>query len=270
MKRSIARGLSVWATLLLCLLFLTAAGASAADKRDVIKEARTSYYSLQTQGLAGFQCNLTPNWDALLEDTKKTDPKAADRAISMLRQLQFTVSLGTTGSAKVTHTTIAATDDKMAEGLNQIYSGMEQMVSGFFDTWSPFMISSPFPEAGSNYELADEGDLWNLSYKDGASTGVVTTMTKSLVIRELKVNTPQFSSSIRPQFTNSAQGLLLTGYQADYLGQSPSETTHLQVGIAYQTVNGFQIPQKMDLGGSYGGSPFQVEVTFSGCQASKR
>jgi hypothetical protein len=266
MKRSIARGVSVWATLLL----LTAAAAGAADKRDVIKEARASYYSLQTQGLAQFQCNLTPNWDALLEDTKKTDPQAADRAINMLRQLQFAVSLGTTGSAKVTHTTIAATDDKMAAGLNQIYSGMGQMVSGFFDTWSPFMISSPFPEAGSNYELADEGDLWNLSYQEGASTEVVTTMTKSLVIRELKVKTPQFSSSIRPRFTNSAQGLLLTGYQADYLGQSPSETTHLQVGIAYQMVNGFQLPQKMDLGGSYGGSPFQVQVTFSGCQASKR
>jgi hypothetical protein len=249
------------------LFVLMGAGANAADKKDVVREARAAYYSLQTRGLSQFQCNMTPNWDSLLADTKKTNPVGADRAISMLRQLQFTVTQGSRGPAKVTHTTITATDDKMAEGLNQIYSGMEQMVSGFFDTWSPFMVSSPFPDTGSNYQLADEGALWSLSYKDGPSAQVVTTMTKGLLIRELKVNTPQFSSSIRPQFTDSAQGMLLTGYQADYVGQSPSETTHLQVGIAYQTVNGFQLPQKLNLGGSYGGSPFQVEVTFSGCQA---
>jgi len=261
--------MGVWATLS-CLVFLLGAGASAADKRDVVREARASYYSLQTQGLSQFQCNLTPNWDALLADTKKTNPVGADRAISMLQQIQFTVTQKTHGPAKVTHTTIAATDDKMAEGLNQIYGGMEQMVSGFFDTWYPFMIISPFPNDGSDYDLAEQGDLWSLSYKDGPSAHVVTTMTKGLLIRELKVNTPQFSSSIRPQFTESAKGMLLTGYQADYFGQSPSETTHLKVDIAYQTVNGFQLPQKLNLGGSYGGSPFQVEVTFSGCQASTR
>ena len=157
----------------------------------------------------------------------------------------------------------------MAEGLNQIYGGMEQMVSGFFDTWSPFMIGSPFPDAKGNYELSEQGDLWNLSYREGASTDVVTTMTKTLVIRELQVKTPQFSSSLRPRFTDSAQGRLLTGYEADYVGQSPNETTHLLVGIAYQTVNGFQLPQKLDLAGSYGGTPFQVQVTFSGCKASR-
>ena len=83
----------------------------------------------------------------------------------------------------------------------------------------------------------------------------------------MKVTTPQITSSIRPQFVRSAQGMLLSGYQADYFGQSSSETTHLQVGISYQTIAGFQLPQKLDLSGSYGGTPFQIEVNFSGCQA---
>jgi hypothetical protein len=268
MKQSIVRGVSMCSTLFLVLLFLTAAGVASDDKQVVIERARSNYYSLQKQGLSRFQCNLAPNWDSLLAETMKTDPKGANRAIEILRPLQFTVSLGNTGSAKVTHNTIAAGSEQMA-GLNQIYSGMEQMVSGFFDTWSPFMMSSPFPSAGGNFELTDQGDLWNLSYKEGASTDVVTTMTKGLVIRELKVKTPQFSSSLRPQFSDSALGKLLTGYKADYVGQSPSETTHLEVEIAYQTVDGFQLPQKLDLAGSYGGSAFQIQVTFSGCKAMR-
>lgn len=269
MKLSTARRLSV-AVMGVCLFSLTAATAGAADKKEVVQQARNSYYSLKTQGLVDFHCSLTPNWDALLADTKKQDPQAADKAIATLKQLQFTVSLGTTGSAKVTHTTLTPDNAEMAKGLNQIYGGMEQMVSGFFDTWSPFMISSPFPDADGVYDLADQGDVWNLSYKEGENTDVVNIMGKNLVIRELKVTTPQFSSSIRPQFTRSAQGLLLTGYDADYRGQSASETTQLKVGISYQMVNGLQLPQKLNLSGSYGGTPFQVEVAFSGCQATKQ
>jgi hypothetical protein len=268
MKLSTGRRLSL-AVVVVCGFFLAAGAAGAADKKEVVKQARGAYYSLQSQGLADFQCNMAPDWEALLQDTRKTDPASADRAITTLKQLQFTVSLARTGSAKVTHTTVAAANDQMAQGLNQIYGGMEQMVSGFFDTWSPFMITHPFPEADSNYELADQGEQWALSYKEGTAD-VVTTMGKNFAIRELKVSTPEFNSVIQPQFTRSTQGFLLAGYVADYRGHLPSENTHLQVGIAYQTVNGLQLPQKLNLSGSYGGSPFQIEVTFSGCQATKQ
>lgn len=252
----------------LCLLcWASSAFAAPPDKKEVVRQARGSYYSLKSHGLVDFQCNIIPNWDALLQDAKKTDPDAANRAIATLKQLQFTVAMGTTGSAKVTHTTVNPENSKMAEGLNQVYGGMEQMVTGFFDTWTPFMIGSPFPEVESDYALADQGDHWTLSYKEGPTTDVATTMGKNFAISELKVNTPQFSSSIRPQFTTGSQGFMLAGYHADYSGQSPAETTKLDIGIAYQSVNGFQLPQKLNLSGSYGGTPFQVEVTFSGCQA---
>jgi hypothetical protein len=272
MKLSTGGRLSRAAMVVCALLAAGTAGAAdkkPADRKEVIKRARSAYYSLQSQGLAEFQCTMAPNWEALLQETRKTDAAGVDRAIQALRQLQFTVSLGITGSAKVTHTTIAAANDQMAEGLNQVYSGMEQMVSGFFDTWSPFMRTSPFPEAEGNYELADQGEQWTLSYKEGTAA-VVTTMGKDFAIHELKVNTPEFFSSLQPQFTRSPRGFLLTGYQADYRGKSPSDTTQLKVGIAYQEVNGFQLPKKLDLSGSYGGSPFQMQVTFLGCQATKQ
>jgi hypothetical protein len=266
MKLSTGRRLSVVAAVV-CVFFLAAGTAGAADKKEVVKQARGAYYSLHSRGLVEFQCNLTPNWEALLQDTRKTDPARADQAITTLKQLQFTVSLGRTGSAKVTHTTVTAANDQLAQGFNQIYGGMEQMVSGFFDTWTPFMITHPFPEADSDYELADQGEQWALSYKEGTAD-VVTTMAKNFAIRELKVSTPEFNSVLQPQFTPSAQGFLLTGYVADYHGKSPSDTTQLKVGIAYQEVNGLQLPKKLDLSGSYGGSRFQIEVTFSGCQAT--
>lgn len=252
----------------LCLFLLAATGARAADKKDVVRQAHSAYYSLKGWGLVEFKCNLAPNWEALLQDLKKTDPDSAERAIKTLSQLQFTASMGTTGSAKVTHTTVTPINKEMADGLNQIYGGMEQMVSGFFDTWSPFMITSPLPDPDGDYQLEEQGEQWTVSYKEGTAD-VVTTMGKNFAIRELKVSTPEFLSAIRPQFTRSNQGFLLAGYVADYRGKAPSETTHLEVRISYQVVNGLQLPQVLNLSGSYGGSPFQVEVAFSGCQATK-
>lgn len=253
----------------LCWLAGAASAYGQVDRKEIVRQAHSSYYSLKSRGLAIFQCDLTPNWAAVLEDLHKTDPQAADRAVAKLSQLRFTVSMSTSGPAKVTHTTVAAENAKMAEGLDQVYTGMEQMITGFFDTWSPFMITSPFPDADSAYELADRSDGWILSYKDGASN-VETTMGKDLLIRELKVNAPQFSSSLRPQFARSPQGFMLSGYDADYRGQSLGDNTRAQVGIAYQMVNGFQLPQKLNVSGTYRETSFKVEVVFSACQVTRQ
>jgi hypothetical protein len=268
MTFSTARRLSV-AGGLVCVFLLTAGKAGAADKKEVVKQARSAYYSLQSQGLVEFQCNMAPDWEALLQGARQADPGRAEQAIATLKQLQFTVSLGRSGSAKITHTTVTAANDQMAQGLNQIYTGMEQMVTGFFQTWSPFMLGSPLPEAEGDFQMEEKAGQWNLTYKDGTAN-VVTTMGKNFAIQELKVITDEFTSTIQPGFTSTPKGFLLTGYQADYHGKSPSDTTQLKVGIAYQDVNGLQLPKKLDLSGSYGGSPFQMEITFSGCQATKQ
>jgi hypothetical protein len=253
----------------LFFVFVSAGSAHAIDKKGVIEKARASYYSLKSNGLVQFQCDISPDWDALLADVGKTDPERVASTIRLLKQLRFAVSLGTTGSAKVTHTTVAASNEEMAKRLNQIYGGMEQMVSGFFDTWAPFMVTSPLPEADSNYRLDERSGEWNLSYEEGPAQ-VATTLSKDLAIRALRVTTPDFDSTLRPQFFLSPQGFLLSGYQAEYNGKSPGEATKVNARIAYQEIEGLQLPRTLGLDGSYGASTFQILVTFSGCKATKR
>ena len=114
----------------------------------------------------------------------------------------------------------------------------------------------------------DQGGQWLLSYKDGP-TDIATVMEKDFAIRELKVKAPAFASTIQPQFTHSREGLILAGYQADYDSANPSEATQLQVRMTYHGVNQLQLPKKLNIVGSYGGSPFAIEVTFSNCKATK-
>lgn len=243
--------------------------AQTADKKEIVKQARQSYYSLKDEGLAEFHCTMEPNWDSLLADLKKTDPEAAARGVQKLNQLRFSVTVTPGSDAKVTHNELSAENAQVAEGLKQVYGGMEQMTVGFFQTWTMFVMTPSLPQVESDYQLDDLGTQHRLTYKDGTAD-VTTTMGKDLVISELKVNTAEFKSTLWPQFTKTTKGFLLSGYQATYLGATAAETTELKVDIAYQLADGLQVPKKLNIKGSYGGSPFDVEVAFTDCHATRQ
>ena len=268
-------------TLLACLifgtLFMTAPANAAAqqkstpaqpDKKEVIRRAMQAYYSLNDSGLEEFACAVTPDWSALLADERKSDPAAADKAIATLNQLRFNAALGPDGQVHLTHNNLNSDNQAMVAALNQIFTGMEQMTSGFFDTWKLFMMSPPFPSLESEYQLENLGPQYRLSYKED-NAAVVTTMDPDFSIHQLKVTSPRFNSAIWPKFTRTPQGFLFTSYEATYFSDKPDESTQLKVAIAYQEVSGLELVQALDLRGSYGGSPFSVKLTFSDCTVKK-
>jgi hypothetical protein len=251
------------------LFVLAALPAHAADKDAVLRQARAAYYSLNGEGMQQFQCNMTPNWEALLGDLRKTDSAKADRAVQKLNELRFSATIPNTGEAKVTHNEISADNKQMADGLTQVYKGMEQMTVGFFQTWSVFVIRPGLPEAGSTFQLEENPSGYRISYKDGTSD-VVTQMNKDFSITSTAVSSKEFDSTLQPLFIKTAKGLLLSGYQAIYTGASGTDRTELQVKVDYQQVDGLQLPKTLNLQGSYGGNPFKVEVAFTACHADHR
>jgi hypothetical protein len=242
---------------------------AVANKQSVLSQARQSYYNLRTEGLVSFQCSLTPNWELLLQREVKDDPNSAEAAIKTLSQLHFTANLAADDSVKLTHNDLTGQSQQMMDALRQIYGGMEQMTSGFFDTWKLFMLNPPFPAVNSEYQLQAVGAQYQLSYREDLAD-VVTTMSRDFAISSLKVTTPDFDSSIQPSFTKTPKGFLFSAYEASYQSKKPEEATQLKVAIGYQEVNGLQMLQKLNLSGSYGGNPFAVELTFSDCQVNKK
>ncbi|HKM87208.1 MAG TPA: hypothetical protein VJX48_01250 [Xanthobacteraceae bacterium] len=265
-----AASLRICISLLVGVVMLASLSGARAevDKKSILSQARQSYYNLRSEGLAAFQCNITPNWALLLQDQRKENPKGADAAIKILQQLHFTVSLAADDSVKLRHNDLLGQSQQMSDALKQIYGGMEQMTSGFFDTWKLFLVNRPFPQDGSKYKLEAIGPQYRLSYRENAAD-VVTTMSKDFAISNLKVTTAEFDSSIQPRFTSTPKGFVLNSYDASYKSQKPEETTQLKVMTAYRQVDGVQMLQKLNLSGTYGGSPFAVELVFSHCQVTK-
>src|SRR5437660_1292534 len=143
MKREFARRYLSGSGLLLLLCFPFAAAAQTAPQtgdREIIRQARDSYYSLRRFGLVEFQSTINPNWELVLADQIKSDPAGAQAGLKLLNGLHFEMTLDHNGAVHVTHRAdVAPPNDQAAAGFNQIYSGMDQAAGGFFDSWSPFV-----------------------------------------------------------------------------------------------------------------------------------
>lgn len=241
---------------------LSAQTGQQTNNRETFRKARASYYSLSRFGFAGFTSNIQPNWETLLAEDIKKDPQAAQAGLKLLSGLHFAMTLAQDGQVSVTHRADQApTNDQVAAGFNQIYSGMDQALSGFFATWNLFMLTSPFPAVESEYQLQDAGGQFLITYnEDGAS--VSTTMAKDLRITAIKVVSSEFTSVVRPRFVSNDRGFVLTGYAGDYVPvKGPGKVT-LDAEVEYQEVNGLQVPRKLRLASSLDGVPNLMELSF--------
>jgi hypothetical protein len=261
---------------LACALGVTAAAATqpvttqpitsqppVPNSAQIVDQARRAYYSLRTIGLEEFQSTIRPNWEVVLKDELKASPENAQAALKLLNGLHFSMVLDKNGKVTMSHhADVEPQNETQRKGFDQIYEGLDQAVSGFFATWSMFMVNSPFPETDADYQLEDLGSQYRLSYKEGSSD-VVILMSKDLVIAEVKVTSAEFTSSVRPQFSRSAKGLVLSGYMADYKPTSGPGVVKLDVKLEHQPVSGLQLPVNLVADSVLDGAPTHIELAFS-------
>ena len=265
--------LTAWLLVLTCSCGLLTPAAVARNQnpnKEVIRQARLAYYSLRRLGLSEFRSSFTPNWEMVLDEAIKSDPVRKQDALNLLNGLHFSMFLDSRGVVTVSHQQdTPAPNEKVAAGFDQIFKGTDEAVTGFFATWSLFMLTSPFPELESQFQLEQAGTGYRLSYKDG-DADVVTLMTKELVITDLRVSSSSFVSSIRPELTRQKNGFVLTGFDADYEPKTGSGRAKLKVHIGYVEVSGMQLPSTLYLDTVYDGTPSRIELVFANYQVKPR
>lgn len=253
---------------LLCVLApamsLMAFEAGAESKSDLVARAARSYYTLRSHAPKGFQCTLTPDWHALLEGARQSDPGNANLVEQQLAQLHFTLSLDSTGEASVTHNKIKGENPEEEQGLSQIYNGVQLMVTGFFETWREFMWQIPLPQPGMDYELLSDDAGYRIFYKDG-DADVTVAMNNDLFIQSLHVRSVVSDGTVQPHFVTTEDGLVMTGYDGNYRGSSQGDTSSLHVNIGYRLLGKSEVPQRIDISESYGASNFVIGLTLSDC-----
>ncbi len=247
-------------------LTATAAWAAPAGGPVDLKKAALTYYSLHRQGFQSASCGIHPDWSSLLKTLPDADRA---RAVQKLDTVRFDLTVDADGVANVAVTAPPAGSPEEAKGIAQMSGGMKEMMDGFFKSWSMFVIGSPFPEPGVAVDDHATASGRELKYNDHAAE-VTEEIAAGNLITEVRVHDPRFNSSMRPRFVADPGGLLLSGYNSDFIGADGSDATKLDVTIENQSVNGLKFPSMIGLQGSFGGSFFDVRLNLTGCRILRR
>jgi hypothetical protein len=248
-------------TLLMCALLHVS--AFAADAKEAIKNARGAYYSLKSQGLKTFQCEVTPDWRKFLENTDKKPLSATDPRLQKFGGLRFSVAIDEQGQSTITP--FMADGSTIDPSLSQMIDGLKQMLSGFYQTWTALVLTNPFPESDSGTTLKQEGANFRLLSKDGDSD-VEILLNKDYAITEMRVTSTGSKIIMLPKFERTAKGLLLTDIDSDINdGQQK-----VLLGITYQNLQGLNLPGHVSFKVTLPDQVIMVEATFSKYQVTKQ
>jgi hypothetical protein len=252
--------------LLLCWSGLSAALplAYGADRKEIIRSARQSYYSLKGEGLTEFRCQVSLGWESTFK-ALKADEVGRDQVLPVLKKTHFELLAGQSGASTVSHQSeVAPPTEEVAERIRKVTGGIEQILTGFMHTWSMFMMEPPLPAVDSEYQLEDLGEKYRLTYKEGPAN-VVTSMTHDFAIEEMTVTAPELEGTVRPHFARNKNGFVLVGYEATYKAGS-SGPQQLSVKVEYKKFEGLNLPSTV----TATVNPVEIVLTFTDYQVKKR
>jgi len=227
------------------------------ETAQLMAQARQKYYNLRREGLVRFDSNIEPNWKVLLGDDQTPE------TLKLLEAIHFALSVDSDSVLRVTHRTdVIPVNDKSVAAFDQIYRQMNQAVSRFFATWSIFMLTSPFPEKGGQFEVEQKPDQFSfLQTQTGSRTLTITD--RNFKITEMIVRGENFTASLKPELESTSNGYVLKAYTGTYETPSGARQTLLKVSVDYEQIGRLRLPHKVNLETVYEGKPAQMEWLFT-------
>lgn len=237
--------------------------ATNPDPKGILGQARAAYYNLSSRGFKQYRFLARPDWAYLLGDLARTDPAAFNSAMALFAKVRFDVVVDAKGAAKVSHNNVETPNEQARAGMDQVYGGMDQMLTGFFQTWHPFMLQTPFSSPGKALDLEESGDHYRVRWVEEENIKVDILMDRTYAVTEMKVNSPVFDSVIHPVFDRPSGGLVLASYEADYRDKSGGPKIHVKVLIKNRPIQGLVVPSDLDLTAQVGETNTHILVAFT-------
>jgi hypothetical protein len=252
----------------------TTAQSQAATKAndEILAKGAKLYYSTAKDGLAGFDCSVRPDWLKVFVSSGNGEATAgADPRVALLNTVKVTLHARLNGSTTVDWSPPAnpakPLDQEMTAMLDTMHQGLEQMLQGFMQFWTPFVDGSAFPENSQGVEMTRTADGFTM-HAVTSDTSVTEAMNADLVIHQFNVRTKESEVAFSPSYKSTAGGLLVNGFEVNILpaGAAPEKAQKMHVEIEYQTVDGSPIPAKLSL---HALDSAIVDFTLDGCTVAR-
>lgn len=234
----------------------------AADDHEILDKAARRYYDLKREGLVEFRMQVLPDWDALSKNLN-VEASAAD-VLPLVKQTSFSVAVGQSGATTISHQGDAAPpNEQVAQRLRQILSGVEQVLTGFFQVSALFLHGIPGIDLDKDYKIVESNGSYQINQSQDPAE-VLLSMNRELAVTQLVVTKPGLMVTVHPTLSDSPKGYLLTEF--DSAVKTPSGTLDSRFVVEYQMADGFELPKALTV--SMG--RIEIHFHFSGYQVKRR
>ena len=245
----------------ICALFaasLAAAQGTPATKStnqpnsddEFLASAGKLYYSTTKSGLAGFDCDIVPDWHTLFESASPGTTIATDDSrIVLLQTVKVTLHARMKGGSTLDWNREESPDKPLdaesTELLRNMHTATEQTLQGFLQFWTPFVDGSVIPASSAGLDITNSETGHTLHAKE-ADSEVTEVLDNNLLMQHFDVELKSQGESAKfdPSFQSTEKGLLVDSFHAVLRSVSdpPEKAQQMNVRIDYKTVDGNSIP----------------------------
>jgi hypothetical protein len=255
--------------ILAAALFLLSSAAPAQEitgsqRTALLTAARSQYYNLRVAGVQSFSCNVDVDWLGLFTSVSGKAPDASNPVYASLRNLRIGVKEALPGGAEVSFAATGTPPDSAAAAVSSMRAGIQQMLSGFFQSWTPFLSGDAISMKPRSLTSIPAGYLLDDSQSDNPDQ---LTFDKQMVLTRIDTRTAAISGVLASKFDKSPDGLLLTDLEGDIHQPSDGPATHVVMHTDYQMVDSFRVPHNLSLGVK---NVATFKMALTGCTVQKQ
>ncbi len=231
------------ASALVCSLLAVASARAFAQGAggDVVEQARVTYYNLPAAGLKGFRCGVQVDWNAALDSTK-TPEAVREQLLPLLEKTSFELIVDASGRPRVSqHFDEAPSTEDAGRRFRALLDEADQMLEGVIQEWSSFLFGPPLPPPTMHYKIEALDDGFRVTAGDEPMIAVET-LDRELAIREMIVATQNSTATMHPQLSKGEHGYVPVVIESR-VEAAHAATAEMHVEIAYQKVEGFDLPR---------------------------
>jgi hypothetical protein len=236
--------LAVPVCLLASTLLAPVLRAQSSTPEDRLALAKGLYYNPAAAGLSSFHCTVSVDWKDMLQRFGGKTIAADDPSLLYLKAVKLSVDDDLHGNGELHWTDTIAAPAASQAGNAKLKAGLSQMISGFFQSWNPFMNGSLIPSVDKTTTATPEGD--GLLVRGGdASTTVDEHFDKNMLMTDMHVVSPALDVDAHPVYNETPKGRIIA--QLNSTIHQPPTAPALEVDMAatYTPVSSFQIPTNL-------------------------
>jgi hypothetical protein len=248
-------------------------GNKANPENEWLAKTAKLYYSSAKAGLAGFDCQIHPDWHTLFASAGNGQAVADDDPrIALLKSVKITMHARMKGGSTIEWVADSDPDKPLdqssTEMLDAMHRSIEETLEGFLQFWSPFMEVSVVPDSGEGLEITHTPTVHTIRASQ-SGTELTEVFSSKLVLEQFNVNMNGTSIKFLPIYTATPQGLLVNAFEAHILpaGATAGQEQAMKIDIEYQPVDGLTIPARLKMNVVGTG---QFDYAFDGCATNPK